>query len=245
VDSDGQVVQGVSFSPESLTVYQTISQAVGYRDVAVKVVLVEGSQPAEGYRVSNISVTPLVVTIQAENPELVNQLPGYVETYPIDISGANDDIEIRVTLNLPEGITLLGDQTVVVQIGIAAYEGSLTVTLPVEADNLVVGLQAAVSPEEVDVILAGPEPILAALLEGDVRAYVDLTDLETGSHQVEVQVEILREELSVESIIPASVEVSISVAPTPTASPNAAALPNLPLTPSAAALPPNTQLDAI
>ena len=51
--------------------------------MAVKVV-VQGQQAA-GYRIENISVFPPVMTVFAEDPELVNELPGVVETQPLDL----------------------------------------------------------------------------------------------------------------------------------------------------------------
>ena len=92
--------------------------------MAVKVV-VQGQQAA-GYRIENISVFPPVITVFASNPTLVNSLPGVVETQPLDLQDAKEDISTRLSLNLPENVTLVGAQTVQVQVSITPIQTSLT-----------------------------------------------------------------------------------------------------------------------
>ena len=66
-------------------------------------------QVSTGYRVTNISVNPIGVVVFSSNPELVNNLPGYIETQPVDLTGKENDFETLVDLNLPAGITVVGD----------------------------------------------------------------------------------------------------------------------------------------
>jgi YbbR domain-containing protein len=68
----------------------------------------------------------------------------------------------------------------------------------------------------VDVILSGPLSILDGMNPGDIRVVVDLKDLDLGTYQLEPQVDVLPDRVQVEAILPASVEVTIIVAPTPT-----------------------------
>ena len=55
-------------------------------------------QVASGYRLTNISVFPPTVTVFSTNPSLVDRLPGFVETSPLDLTGVKDDIDIRLPL---------------------------------------------------------------------------------------------------------------------------------------------------
>jgi YbbR domain-containing protein len=68
----------------------------------------------------------------------------------------------------------------------------------------------------VDVILSGPLPILNNLNTSDVRVILDLTDLQPGTYQLNPRVEIGVPELLVESILPETIEVIISIPPTTT-----------------------------
>lgn len=214
LDAEGQAVSGLTITPGSVLVTQPITLLGGYRYVIVRAVT-EG-QVATGYRVTNIYVSPIGVVVFSSDPELVNNLPGYVETQPIDLTGKDDDFETLVDLNLPAGITVVGDSKVLVQVSIAMVESSLAISLPVEIIGLSPGLAANVDPPIVNVILTGPVPVLNTLSSTDVRVVVDLTGYEVGTYQFTPQVNILPTGVSLSSILPASVSVTITIAPTPT-----------------------------
>jgi YbbR domain-containing protein len=219
LDANGEPVEGVTVSPEAIHVSLPVSQQGGYRDVAVKVIM--AGRVASGYRLTDISVFPPVVTIYAADPELVNNLPGVVETAPLDLQNAKEDINTRLALNLPEGVTIVGDQTVLIQTGVSAIESSVTLDgEKVEIIGLENGLTAIVSPLTVDVIVSGPLPILDTITHQDVRITVDLTNLEIGTHQVIPRIEVLISDVIVESILPNTIEVVISVAGISTITPS-------------------------
>ncbi len=85
LDADQKEVEGVTVTPAEVTVSQAISQRGGYRNVVVKVTY--SGQVANGYRLTNISVFPPNVMVFSTNPSLVDNLPGFVETSPIDLTG--------------------------------------------------------------------------------------------------------------------------------------------------------------
>jgi YbbR domain-containing protein len=219
IDSNGQRVNGVSVSPESIRVTLPVSQQGGYRDVAVKVTIV--GRVASGYRLTDLSVFPPVVTVFSSDPQLVASLPGVVETQPLDLQNAQEDINTRLELNLPEGITIIGDQTVLVRAGVSPIESSITMAGElIDIEGLASGLTAQVSPTSVDVILSGPLSLLDTLTRQSLRAIVDLTNLGPGTYQVTPRVEVIIPNIVVESILPNTIEVVISpidttVTPTP------------------------------
>jgi YbbR domain-containing protein len=219
-DKENNVLQGLTINPESVRVNIPISQQGGFRDVAVKVV-VQGQQ-APGYRIENISVFPPVITIFAEDPEIVNELPGVVETLPLDLQDRNEDISTRLSLDLPENITLVGAQTVQVQVSISPIQTSVTLpNLPIDVNGVSEGLSAEVFPQGVDVILSGPVPVLEAISSQDITVSVDVNGLDIGVYQLIPEVDTLVENVSVQSILPGTVEVVIALpsTPTPTAFP--------------------------
>jgi YbbR domain-containing protein len=218
LDEDGQKVDGVTVSPDTVHLTLPVTQQGGYRDVAVKVNTV--GRVASGYRLTDISVFPPVVTVFATDPELVNTLPGVVETLPLELQSAKEDISTRVALNLPAGISIVGDQTVLVQVGVSPIESSVTLSgEKVEIVNLGEGLSAQVSPATVDVIVSGPLPLLDTLTRQDVRVTVDLSGLEPGTYQLTAAVQVLLSDVVVESILPNTMEVVISLAGTPAVTP--------------------------
>ena len=214
IDAEGEIVSDVTITPDSVEVVQPITLLGGYRNMVVKVVTV--GRVAVGYKMTNVSVSPPNVVVFSTDPQVVNDLPSFIETEPIDITGADDDIEALLSLVLPEGVSIVGDDRVLVQVNIAAIEGSITISLPVTVIGLLPTYSAQVSPDTVDVILSGPIPELDAITATDIRAVVNVEGLEIGTYQVEVDVNVLLEGVWVETVLPATVEVTIGLAMTPT-----------------------------
>jgi YbbR domain-containing protein len=117
LDESGLPVEGVSLSPEEVNVKMAVTQRGGYRNVSIKVVT--SGQIASGYRLTNISSNPLVITVYSSNPELVNNLPGYIETTPLNLTDADDDLQVSLPLSVPSGITVVGESAVKVTVAIS------------------------------------------------------------------------------------------------------------------------------
>lgn len=214
LDGDGNVLSGLTIEPVAADVEQSIVQAGGYRDVAVNVETV--GQPAGGFRVTSISVDPPIVTLFSTDTDLISALPGYVSTVPLDLGAAEENITTRLALNLPQGVIVVGDeQNVEVQIGIAAIETSTLLNVEVEVTGLAAGFEAELSPQTVAVIVSGPLSTLQSLRGDDIRLFVDLSGLQTGSHLLEPQAEILPSDVQLFSIVPSSIEVIIRESTTP------------------------------
>ena len=210
LDADGMVVPNVTLTPSRISISMAISQRGGYRNVVVKVS--PSGQVASGYRVTNISVFPPTVTVFSEDPKLVDDLPGYVETEALDLTDAKDDLDLRLQLDLPPGVSVVGEQTVAVQVGIAAIEGSITLSdMEIEVEGLADFLTATISPEVVDVIISGPLPLLDTLTKNNFRVVVDLTGEGAGTYQRVPTVVFDIPDLRIESILPESVEILLTV----------------------------------
>jgi YbbR domain-containing protein len=216
-NANSQILKGLSINPPTVLVDIPVSQQGGYRDVIVKVI--PHGQVANGYLLTNLSVFPPIVTVYSTDPTLVNSLPGVVETEPLELDGASEDISTRLALNLPADISVVGEQSVQVDVGISPIQSNLTlVNIKIEVVGLEDGSSVQISPVEVDVILSGPAPLLDTLLLQDIRVIVDVTGLEAGTYQLTPRVEILVADIVVGTILPNTVEVVISPAVTPTPS---------------------------
>jgi YbbR domain-containing protein len=231
-NENSTTVGGISINPANIQVSLPIIQQGGYRDLAVKVM--STGKLASGYRLKNITATPLIVTVFSENLQLIESLPGYVETTPVDLSGASSNIETHLSLDLPGGVLLIGDQTVAVQIEIVPIEDSRQVSFrQVEVVGLSRGLRAQLSPVTVDVILGGPLPVLNSLQPSDVHVRIDLTGYSIGTYQLTPVVIVAGQGVTVQSILPGTVEVIIvkdtgaTLTPTPTITPTPTLTPSL------------------
>jgi YbbR domain-containing protein len=214
LDINGDTVPGVTLTPKIAQVTLPVTLQEAFKTLAVRPVT--QGQPADGYRLTTIQPSPVLVIVYSGAPQLINQLPGFVQTRPIDIDGLTDDIEVRVELDLPSGVSLVGEQSVLVQVGIGAIESSMTIAVPVEALGLPPEYQVQLSPDSVDLIVEGPLPVLESLTQASFRAIVDLTGLEPGSYQRQPVMDLVPAEVRVQSLLPETIEVEITIIPTPT-----------------------------
>jgi YbbR domain-containing protein len=205
-DAQGNMVNGVEITPSRVTVRVPIQQESGYRDVSVKVVT-QGTV-ASGYWISDIRVDPSTVTVYGD-PKRVSELLGFVETEPVDVEKATSNLTQWVRLALPEDISLLEVDRVYVRISVSPVLGGQTIRVSPLVRGLATGLEATVSPETVEVILAGPTADLAALQAGDVQVVLNLFGFEPGTYKVSPQI-IKPDSLEVQSIIPDQLEVVIT-----------------------------------
>jgi YbbR domain-containing protein len=152
----------------------------------------------------------------------VNALPGVVETQPLDLNDRHEDVSTRLSLDLPDNITIIGSKTVQVQVSISPIQTSLTLSdQPISIIGLGEGLSAQVQPASVDVIISGPAPVLDALTSKDIIVSVDCTGLGVGEYQLQPKVDPSVDNVLVESILPSTIGVNIALplTPTPTAFP--------------------------
>lgn len=208
VNADGEPLgTSVQVTPASVRVVLPIEQQSGYKDVAVKVIW--RGQVAAGYRLTDIKVSPPIVTVFSSEPSAVDALPGFVETEPLDLTARQRDIDVCVDLALPAGVSLVSVRCVSVVIGVAAIESSVTVPREVDVRGLGAGLQATASPGTVDVVLTGALPVLEGLTQDDVRVVIDVTGRGPGTYQLTPEVILLPSDVEASLVLPATIEVII------------------------------------
>lgn len=205
-DARGNLVQGVSVDP-ALTDVRVEIDAVTYTRAVVVVPRIDrNTVPAPGYNVVGVSVDPVTVTVSGSQEYIEGA--STIDTQPISVDGATDDLVKVVSLDLPSGVTVLGNVNVTVTILVSPSEGRITLTLPVAVENLAAGLAVAGALPNVVVTLEGPTPDLLGLSGANVSATINLEGREPGTHQVTVDVSA-PPGIDVGSIAPPVVEVTL------------------------------------
>lgn len=208
VDANGSVVKDVSLSPDKITITQKVVERGGYRNVVVKVVT--NGQPAPGFRLSSIPVYPPTVTVFSSDPALIDALPGFIETNPIDLSKKTDSFEEEIGLNLPDGIQVIDDPSVLVRVEITPIITSLSIAdVLVEASGLITSLEAIILPDKVDIIVSGPLNILETLDVTTLRVLLDLSEYKAGTYTLEPEYSLNIPNVKIESISPTTFKVTI------------------------------------
>lgn len=175
--------------------------------------------PAEGYQVESIVTVPDVLSIAGSEEALANldELEGNTITIPeeyIDISGAESDYETKVNIVdlLPEGLKLTSGSSEDVWVSVNILpEGSHAYdfqTQNIEVENLSEGLQVAFGTDRIELRIKEAEDAEEILDESGIKVSVDLENLEEGSYDLPVKVELPK---GYELVDTATAEVQISV----------------------------------
>ncbi len=219
-DKGGRLVNGPVIDPSAVQVTVPISQRFNTRDAAVHVVITGTVAP--GYWISNINVEPKTVTLLGP-PSTLEQIGGFVDTVPVDVTGAAGDIVRRVPLAPPVGVSALNERgvsegSVEARITVVPQFSNLRLTLPVEVTGAQPNDTISKSPAFVDVLLSGPLPVLNQVNADSklVRVLADVTGLEPGSHDITPTL-IAPDGLRA-TVVPNTIQVRIE-RPTPTPTP--------------------------
>jgi len=209
VDANGLPLREVTVTPDKINLLQTVSQRGGYRNVVVKVVT-EGLIK-DGYRLTSVTVNPPTVTVYSSDTVIVDELPGYVETRVINLVERQEDFSEEVELNLPAGLQVIGNSLVEVKVEIEPVVSSVSLSeIQLEATGLASNLSAVIVPDKANIILTGPVPLLNNLFINDLRVLIDLTGRMPGVYSIDVEPALNIPGLEVESISPATFEVTIT-----------------------------------
>ena len=213
LDAEGNLVPGLQWSPDTVEVRASVERRLGFKP-DVEVVPDLRGEPVDGYRLGSVGVAPSTVTL-AGVPSVLEELPGFVETWPISVTGATEDLVELSALNVPNNVVVVGVDYVTVTVEVLPIQSSRATTSTIEVEGVRPGWMASPSPDVVDVILEGPDAILEAMSSDDLRVVVDVFGLGLGVHRVEPDVEAPGQ-VTVVSIIPETIEVVLTVVPIPT-----------------------------
>lgn len=215
-DSAGDSVPYISLTPDNVDVRIPIEPSGYHSTLAVRAVLT--GEVASGYRITDIAIDPPTVTVFGDPADLAALEEGFIETKPINVADAQQDVVVRPGLGIPPQVAVVPGQQVEVRVSVEAIQSSLTITSTPEVQGLEPGYTVTLSPDVVQVVLNGPLPRLDSLGPDDVRIVLDVFDLPIGTHQIEPEV-IAPEAITAQSVIPATIQVRIAEIPPATTVP--------------------------
>lgn len=218
VDSVGQTVDLLEVVPDVVEVVVPVERWPDRKEVAVRVDLV--GSPASGYRLDAIKVEPDTVVLRGSSDAL-DKVPGFVTTQQLTVQNATTDLRAKVKLLLPARVTAFEGDTIDVLVSVVPLEGGDKITLKPVLRGLGDGLEAKAALDTVDVILSGPQNQLKSLSSDDVFVILDLSGLLPGTYQLTPDVRV-PSGLKLNSVLPATIEVTIKENATATPTPVAA-----------------------
>jgi YbbR domain-containing protein len=211
VDENGSEVAGVTFDPPQVQVVVPIKLLVNYKVVGVRADT--RGQPAAGYRVSAITTDPNTATICCK-PDVLDGIQ-FLDTLPVSISGATFNVITRTELLLPPAVELYPGQTktISVTVNVEPLITTLQVSVAPIVEGQPEGASVIVSPDRLDLTLAGTFDQLQGLKPTDVRAFLSVEGKGPGTYEVRPQV-VVPQGVKLEKAEPELVTVTL-VAPTP------------------------------
>ena len=230
LDSDGQIVAGVTLEPASGDLLVPIRSSVGIKRVPIVPQL--SGIPAPGFVVAGVAVDPPLVSITGSSGPL-DAIDG-VTTFDIDVTGATAAFSRTVALAEPFTARFgVGEpREALITVDVAPIERTFQISLPVAVrlTGIPAGTIVSVVPSVIEVRLSGDAAALGRITSSALAANVDASLLPVGTSSVRPT---LRLPQGV-SLADAVAEVTVIVrAPEPT--PDATATPEP--TPDATATP--------
>jgi len=210
VDANGNQVPNVEIDPQRAHVTIAVAQQLATRTLPVVPQLT--GAPAPGYKVTSVTVDPLVVTVSGE-ASTVSTLDT-AQTQPIDLTGRTADLEAQVGLALPGGVTVSGTDNVRVNLTITQDTGTQTYSTGVTLQNEQPGLTYTLPVDHVNVTLGGPTAGLASFDPTQLAAAADVTGLGPGDHVVQLSFQTPLG-MNLVSIDPSEITVMISTPSSP------------------------------
>jgi YbbR domain-containing protein len=215
VDALGDRVTPVDVEPATAHIRIDVLNNLRSRPLPIAPVL--SGAPAGGYEITSITVDPLLVTVEGEADTLLNL--SSAPTAPVSISGATRNVVQNVALALPEGVLPVGGElTVRVTVTIRAISTTRTYDAAVVLAGVDAGFDYRLSFSHALATVGGP---LADLDRLDGAAFIlvaDVGSLGPGTHQVKLTAS-LAVGLTLNTVEPA--EVTVTIAPLPSPSPSA------------------------
>ncbi len=205
--ADGRVYTGndITITPDIIKTRAIISKIK-----TVPVVIKEKGTLPDNIEVDSKITDPSVIQI-AGSSDLLDKTKE-ISTETIDLSKLDTNNDVRLVI--PDGLYVIDSGKAVNTMSVKAnYVLSKIETknlrLPIKTINLNTSLSAQLSAEEVSVILQGKKSDLDPLNQDNVNAYLDLTNLNEGIHQVPVKLN-KPSSVSTVSISPDKIEVTLT-----------------------------------
>ncbi len=209
VDIAGAPVTGVTVVPA--TFHVQIPQITNGQTRSLPVNPVLSGDPAPGFRVSGIAVSPATVLVQGDATQLVKMIE--VDTAPVGVFGATRDVSSVVALSLPTGVAVAGGGTVTVTVHVAALTDTRTLAAGFRLDGQQPGMAYTLNVDSALLTLYGSTADLDRLASVPLVVGLDVAGMGPGKHQVTV-VPSLPSGVTLVAVDPTTVTVDIG-APSP------------------------------
>ena len=204
-DKNGEQITDTQMSYLSMNVTEeemTVHVTVYAVRSGVSLKVETSGEPASGYTVGNIAVTPSTLSVVGSRSVLDmleqngNTITITADSGLVDVTDKVSDVSVKIDIRqiLPEGLSLASQisTTAVVSVQILpANSRSVTVeTRNIDLSGLTDGRSCVFESSSLEIKIQGSPEILDGLSASDLRASVDLSGLMIGRQKVPVSVDL-------------------------------------------------------
>ncbi|MBQ6845387.1 MAG: hypothetical protein IJO60_12245 [Agathobacter sp.] len=162
---------------------------------------------AEGYKITEISINPATIYLKGSKTMLNSISAIQIPNGILNVEGAEKDVTVVVDVSeyIPEGVELVVPDQATVQLT-ATVNKIKTKTFSVNTEDIAVtGLQNHAILEyelsSVAVNITGLEEDINAVTEKMLKGSIDVTELDYGTHQVEVHFDLDESKYTYETLV--------------------------------------------
>jgi YbbR domain-containing protein len=219
VDSLGEEVLGVTVTPGTARVTVDVFTDSDSRTLPINPTV--NGTPATDYEIASVVVVPLVATVSGDAQTLAAMAA--VDTAPIQVAGRRESLQTNIALQLPNGVTSL-TREVQVTITLRRVVDTRTLSAGIVLAGVQPGNNYTLSTDRVLVTVSGPPGALTALAAEPLLVRADVGAFGEGVHEV-APAPTLPEGVTLVSVNPATILVTVAVPSIPGISGDASASP--------------------
>ena len=193
-DTAGEPIESDRIEITNQTVYTSTvvveTELVPAKTVSVLAEEMVTGEPAEGYALTGVEVSPAQLTVAAKD-EVIDAIEWITTDAPMSIEGATQDVTGTVRIKRPTGLenTLPTEVSVTAHIDETQIERTFR-SVDIEINGLAEGLTARLSNTRTNVLMEGGYAFISALEKGDIQLFVSADGLGEGEYTLPVQIRI-------------------------------------------------------
>ena len=185
-DNEGNKMTNIEVVPNKISAKLKVDSY--FVELPVKVIT-KGTITS-GYAISSVSNTVTKVQVYGEK-EVLDSLT-YIEA-PIDITALSANKTYNVNLTKPNGVRFMSETSAKVTVTVSSETSKTFEGIAIESLNVANGYTPSAASDAdrtIDVIVKGEASALEGLDPTQIKAYVDLSGVTEGLHELEVKLSI-------------------------------------------------------
>lgn len=181
------------------------------RELPVSELDLISGEPAKGYRVSGVSISPNSLRAAASE-EVLNDLQTLFVESTVSVEGADETFTTALRVRKPNEVAYLNTTSINVTVTIEPVTVSSSFSsVKLGVRGAASSLRAKADTSSLSVVVTGPQLLVESLRSSKISAYVDVSGLEAGEYILPVQFQAEGEDAQALSFegTPATVVVTI------------------------------------